>query len=132
MLEHIRTRRAQNGDAGFTLIELLIVIVILGILAAIVVFSVGGITDRGNSSACKATKAATQTAAEAFYAKNGSYPATVAAMSTAPDKFMNTDNVNVAGNVITPNTGGGTWTLTYTPTPALAPHTGFTTTPACP
>ena len=44
-LERLRSRRAELGDqGGFTLIELLIVIVILGILAAIVVFAVLGKT----------------------------------------------------------------------------------------
>ena len=60
-------------EAGFTLIELLIVIVILGILATIVVFSVKGITDKGETSACKAEKATLETAIEAHYAKTGSY-----------------------------------------------------------
>jgi len=63
-------RRDQNG---FTLIELLIVIVILGILAAIVAFSVRGITDRGEVSACKAEVKTVATAEEALYAKTGSY-----------------------------------------------------------
>ena len=49
---HRYIERARE-EAGFTLIELLIVIVILGILAGVVVFSVGGITDRGNVAACK-------------------------------------------------------------------------------
>ena len=40
-------------EGGFTLIELMIVIVILGILAGIVMFAVGGITDRGTVAACK-------------------------------------------------------------------------------
>ena len=40
-LERLRRRREElDGEGGFTLIELLIVIVILGILAAIVVFAV--------------------------------------------------------------------------------------------
>ena len=38
-------REARENESGFTLIELLIVIVILGVLAAIVVFAVGGIND---------------------------------------------------------------------------------------
>ena len=67
-------RAARRNESGFTLIELLIVIVILGILAAIVVFSVQGITDRGKTSACKADKETVTTAAEAFYAQNGTYP----------------------------------------------------------
>ena len=44
----------KKQDEGFTLIELLIVIVILGILATVVVFAVGGITDQGQESACEA------------------------------------------------------------------------------
>ena len=50
-----RIRAARENESGFTLIELLIVIVILGVLSGIVVFSVSGITNRGNKAACKAT-----------------------------------------------------------------------------
>ena len=78
MMQRIRQLKAQEG--GFTLIELLIVIVILGILAAIVVFAVGGITDRGTLSACKADKKSIEVAIEAQYAQNATYPATVAAL----------------------------------------------------
>ena len=64
-------------EQGFTLIELLVVIAILGILAAVVVFSVQGITDRGNSSACKTEVATVNTAIQADYAKSNppAYPA---------------------------------------------------------
>jgi general secretion pathway protein G len=74
----IRKHPDQQGDEGFTLIELLIVVVILGILAGIVVFAVGGITDRGKDSACKTEKKTIQTAEEAYYAKNGNYVASAA------------------------------------------------------
>ena len=47
-------RKARKSEGGFTLIELLIVIVILGVLAGIVVFSVRGITDRGDTCGVKA------------------------------------------------------------------------------
>ena len=66
----LSARNARRNEAGFTLIELLIVIVILGVLAAIVVFSVRGITDRGDKSACQANLSTAQTAVEAYYAKN--------------------------------------------------------------
>ena len=46
-------QRARDEESGFTLIELVIVIVILGVLAGIVIFAVGGITDNGNVAACK-------------------------------------------------------------------------------
>jgi prepilin-type N-terminal cleavage/methylation domain-containing protein len=66
-----RSALRRNVDAGFTLIELLIVIIILGVLAAIVVLSVSGISDRGKTSACKASISTIDTAAEAYVAKNG-------------------------------------------------------------
>jgi prepilin-type N-terminal cleavage/methylation domain-containing protein len=71
MLERIR--RARRDESGFTLIELLIVIVILGILAAIVVFAVNGIQNRGTAAACKADVETVTVAAEAYDAQNGRY-----------------------------------------------------------
>ncbi|HEY3001939.1 MAG TPA: prepilin-type N-terminal cleavage/methylation domain-containing protein [Kribbellaceae bacterium] len=82
MLHQIKkAHAARKNQNGFTLIELLIVIVILGILAGIVVFAVGGITDRGQASACKAEVKTIAVAEEANYAKNGSY-ATLANLVT--------------------------------------------------
>ena len=77
--------KKMRQEEGFTLIELLIVIVILGILAAIVVFSVSGITDRGSSAACKSDASELITASEAFYAQGGTYPA---AWGDIVPKFM--------------------------------------------
>lgn len=71
MLQAIRKARREEG--GFTLIELLIVIVILGILAAIVVFAVNGIQNRGTEAACRADVQTVTVAAEAFDAQNGRY-----------------------------------------------------------
>ena len=81
-------------EHGFTLIELLVVIAILGILAAVVVFSVNGITDRGKTSACQTDVSTIQTALEAFDAKNGGYPqganlTGLGVLAVAPDKFLN-------------------------------------------
>jgi prepilin-type N-terminal cleavage/methylation domain-containing protein len=70
-------------EQGFTLIELLVVIAILGILAGVVVFAVGGITNRGKNSACMTEVRTIRTALEATYAKTGSYPAAAATDSQA-------------------------------------------------
>jgi general secretion pathway protein G len=78
-----RIRSVREKESGFTLIELLIVIVILGVLSGIVVFSVAGITSRGKAEACKATVATVQTAGEAYYAKNGSYAASTAILTSS-------------------------------------------------
>lgn len=64
----MQTERHVENDPGFSLIELLIVIVILGVLATVVVFSVAGITDNGQESACDADRRVLATAAEAYFA----------------------------------------------------------------
>ena len=71
MNNHIEEVPAEKQDKGFTLVELLIVIVILGILATVTVFAVRGITDQGQTNACKATQKTYQVAIEAYYAQNG-------------------------------------------------------------
>jgi general secretion pathway protein G len=67
-------RAAREIDGGFTLIELLIVIVVLGILAAVVVFSLGSVTSKSAVSACQADGATLDTAIAAYNANNGTYP----------------------------------------------------------
>ena len=71
MLETMRKKRA---DGGFTLVELLITIVIIGVLAAVVILAIGGLSDSGEKAACTATKDAAETAAIAYYADNGEWP----------------------------------------------------------
>jgi len=74
-------REAGESEKGFTLIELLIVIVVLGILAAVVVFSLGSVTSKSAIAACQADGATVDTAIAAYYANNGSYPATTGALT---------------------------------------------------
>ncbi len=65
-------KKKRDEEEGFTLIELLIVIVILGILAAIVVFAVGGTGQNAAVAACKADAKSLETALEAYKAQSGS------------------------------------------------------------
>jgi type II secretory pathway pseudopilin PulG len=51
----------------------LIVIVILGILAAVVVFAVGGVTDNGETAVCESDERTLLTAVEAYYTQAGTY-----------------------------------------------------------
>jgi len=59
----------RRSEKGFTLIELLVVIVILGILAAVVVFAVGGLQDKGSKSACQTDTKTLRTAEEAYFSQ---------------------------------------------------------------
>ena len=108
--QRLADKRA-NEEAGFTLIELLVVIVILGILAAVVVFSVRGINDRGAKSACQASRSALITGEEAFYATNNANAA--AATDLEPD-FINSSGMVLAGTSAKNDAAGSLWTINRT------------------
>lgn len=71
-----RRRAAGEIDGGFTLIELLIVIVVLGILAAIVVFALGGVTGKSTAAACQSDAKTVGVGVSALMAENPSVTST--------------------------------------------------------
>jgi general secretion pathway protein G len=62
--------KKRSGEGGFTLVELLIVIVILGILAAIVVLAIGGLKGSSETAACKAGAKTIESAEDAYFASS--------------------------------------------------------------
>jgi prepilin-type N-terminal cleavage/methylation domain-containing protein len=110
-------QRAREEESGFTLIELLIVIVILGILAGVVIFSVGGVTDTGDVAACKTDVKTISVAIEAYKAKTGGFPAlldpdvTNSDGNNADTQFLRAQP-ELVGNVLTQKS----YSVTYDPT----------------
>jgi len=102
-----RLREARRNESGFTLIELLIVIVILGVLSGIVVFSVSAITDTGTAAACKTDKKNVEVASEAYFAQYKGYAATInALLVTANPKGFLKEAPSGTGYTITYNADG--------------------------
>lgn len=66
--------KLNKKQSGFTIIELLIVLITIGILAAIVVSTYSGIEAKNRNSTRRKDIAAIQTQLEAYYSQNGHYP----------------------------------------------------------
>src|SRR5271165_3830408 len=106
MIRHIREtiarRRGVELEAGFTLIELLIVIVVLGILAATVIFALSGVTGQSAVAACNSD--------------GKSYEVAVAAYQNAPTNSANAMPAHT--NDLTGNAFGGPFLHTAANNPA--------------
>jgi prepilin-type N-terminal cleavage/methylation domain-containing protein len=135
-----RVRRAREDQGGFTLIELMIVIIILGVLAGIVIFSVRGITDRGNVAACKADLSAITTAVEAYRTQNPGFPPDlVPSLTSGTNVFLrwdsgftgSTDATGPPSSVHVGGSGTTTWTITYHPAAGTGFAAGDVTTTDC-
>ena len=118
-----RRHSGEGSQYGFTLIELLIVIVVLGILAAIVVFSLTGVSGQSKQAACTADAKSVEIAADAFQAKNSAYPTNIAT-DLVPDYLH---SVPGTGNGYTIGLGTGQVTVKVGATTAP-----FNDTAGCP
>ena len=134
----------NSKQQGFTIVELLIVIVVIGILAAITIVAYNGIQNRGKLSSAQSTANVIAKKAEAWNSIQSSYPtycqfatATVGATGTASGvgsagctgagaaapseaKLDDPTLIAIAGAV---TSGNGVNTVQYIPC-GSAPHTG--------
>ena len=125
--QRLKRRRNAGEIDGFTLIELLIVIVVLGILAAVVIFALGGVTGKSATAACQADGATVSTAIAAFNAQNSGTTATQALLLSGTAANGNSPYIQswpsngthyafgiVAGALVIEAPGDATWLATPT------------------
>ena len=68
-----RLRDSRKREHGFTLVELIIVVIIVGILAAVAIPMYRGATDRAKASECESALGAIRSAMRVYYAEHGTY-----------------------------------------------------------
>ncbi len=122
----------KSKSRGFTIVELLVVIVVIGILAAISIVSYTGVTNRANSARALSNANSIISAADAYNAENGKYPAisgsgttlTAGTYATAPSSIKVYSTAPTAANGLdnigyvtcgTPATGANVTYWEYAP-----------------
>ena len=75
-MSFIKNNIKSSSERGFTIVELLIVIVVIGILAAITIVSFNGVTAKANATSAKAAASSVLKKAEAYNASENTtgYP----------------------------------------------------------
>ena len=86
--------KPKNKTLGFTIVELLVVIVVIGILAAITIVFYTGITVKANESSIKAELANASKKLSMYYAQYESYPTTPGLNLTTGCPTLPNDDTN--------------------------------------
>ncbi len=122
--------KTLKNEKGFTIVELLIVIVVIGILAAIVIVAYNGVTQSANTASAKGNAESVQKVAEAYNADEtkNSYPsgADAAAVVTALTGFSGVTKIPSGVTVQTadPTSANGKNTVSYKVTGTTTAPTG--------
>lgn len=116
--------KITKKDSGFTIVELLVVIVVIGILAAITIVSYTGVTGRAKTAQAQSNAASAQSVAEAYNADLGYYPATAAAFATGSVSTRLPSGMSIVPQSTALTTSNGQTTVTWACLTACASTTG--------
>jgi type IV pilus assembly protein PilA len=109
MVQKLRER--SQGEGGFTLVELLVVMLILGLLAAIAIPSFFNQREKAKDADAKAAARTAQTAIETYATGNqGTYTGADIAGLRDIEATLNDSNLSA----VTPSAGGDGYTVTVT------------------
>lgn len=94
--------KSHLNQSGFTIVELLVVIVVIGILAAITIVSYTGISQRATVASLQSDLSSSAQQFKMFQVINSNYPATISSnCSTTPDTNTNKCLKSSQGNSYT-------------------------------
>lgn len=115
---------ATRKKEGFTIVELLIVVVVIGILAAIVIVAYNGITASANKVAITSELKQWHKLFQLYHAQYGQYPKPSATPTTGGGPGANIDDGYCLGTGF-PQSGGTKYCYAYSNTPwQVAESTG--------
>lgn len=116
---NLQNIKKLKNEKGFTIVELLIVIVVIGILAAIVTVAYQGVTNRAKSSKSSGLASSVMKKAEAYAAEEGTYPTAITQLTGAASSksyYISTNDVSVtASATVAPTKDNGETTVQFAP-----------------
>lgn len=124
---HFNLPTRKNRSGGFTIVELLIVIVVIGILAAVTIVAYSGIQQKARVATIQSDLVGATKTLEIANLTGGAYPTTLllAKLKTSPGTvFTYSPGTNPASYSLTATNSGTSYVVTNTnttPTPTVAP-----------
>ncbi len=111
-------RHAKINERGFTLLELLIVVIIVGILAAVAIPQFTNATDKAREAEARAIIDSVLTAETAYYQERGTFTTVLSELITGTlptmKNWTNTALLQSAGTLVTVTMNGATATHNHT------------------